>query len=181
MSKDTEQKTRKASTVQLQGGVEYAKVSTRLKEFHEDNSECSIACDVHFEKGGENTWVLVTATVECPRGRFVQHSMDTFKGKQKFLEKLETVAVGRALAVAGYMASGEIASFEEMDVYEASREREATKDAALDRIQIEFARSVSKADFERLLGRVERMTTLDSYDRDGWLDQINYKIVETKD
>ena len=178
MSKGTE--TRKTSTVKLQGGVEYAKVATRLVEFHEDNAECSIETDIQFQSG-ENTWVVVTATVVCPRGKFVAHSMDTFKGKQKFLEKLETVAVGRALAFAGYMASGEIASFEEIDNYYASVEREANKNAAMDRIQVEFDRSKTQADFERLLGRVERMTTLDDADRDGWLDQINYKIVETKD
>jgi len=179
MSKDTEQKARKASTVQLQGGVEYAKVSTRLIEFHEDNPECSIETDIQFQSG-ENTWVVVTATVTCPRGKFVAHSMDTFKGKQKFLEKLETVAVGRALAFAGYMASGEIASFEEIDNYYASVERESNKNAALDQIGIDFAKSISKAELERLFGKVERMTTLDDADRRVWLEKINYKLAETE-
>lgn len=178
MSKDIEQKTRKASTVSLQGGVEYAKVSTRLVEFHEDNTSCSIETDIQFQAGGENTWVIVTATVTCPRGRFVAHSMDAFKGKQKFLEKLETVAVGRALAFAGYMASGEIASFEEVDTYYASVERESTKNTVLDRLAAEFDRAVTKDDMKRLLVKVERMTMLDVSDRDGWLDKINSSIVE---
>lgn len=177
MSKDTELAARKASTVTLQGGVEYAKVATRLVEFHEDNAECSIETDIQFQSG-ENLWVVVTATVICPRGRFVAHSMDAFKGKQKFLEKLETVAVGRALAFAGYMASGEIASFEEIDNYFASVDREVNRNAAIDRIEMEFRRSETKADLERLLGRVERMTTLDDAERDGWLDQINHKLAE---
>ena len=36
----------------------------------------------------------------------------------KDFEKLETVAVGRALALLGYLASGEIASSEEMEEFE---------------------------------------------------------------
>lgn len=111
---------RKTETVKLQGNVEYAKVATRLVEFHSENSQCSIETDVKFESGGANMWVLVTASVTNNRGKFVAHSMQQFSGKAKFLEKLETVAVGRALAFAGYMASGEIASFEEMDLYEAT-------------------------------------------------------------
>lgn len=182
MSKDTEQKARKASTVSLQGGVEYAKVSTRLVEFHEDNPECSIETDIQFQ-AGENTWVVVTATVTCPRGRFVAHSMDAFKGKQKFLEKLETVAVGRALAFAGYMASGDIASFEEMDVYEASREREKTRDAVTDRLTAEFDAHADDATpeyLERLLVKVERMTTLEDATRQDWVNRITLKIEEIK-
>ncbi len=183
MSKDTEQKTRKTSTVNLQGGVEYAKVSTRLVEFHEDNSSCSIETDIQFQSGGENTWVIVTATVVCPRGRFVAHSMDAFKGKQKFLEKLETVAVGRALAFAGYMASGEIASFEEIDNYYASVEREANKNAALDRIEVEFDKHADDADPQymmSLLKRVAGMTTLDGAVREFWLAKISSRINEIK-
>lgn len=37
--------------------------------------------------------------------------------KEKGFEKLETIAVGRALAMLGYAASGEIASAEEMDEF----------------------------------------------------------------
>jgi hypothetical protein len=37
---------------------------------------------------------------------------------EKSFEKLETIAVGRALAFAGYLADGEIASMEEMAKYE---------------------------------------------------------------
>ena len=36
----------------------------------------------------------------------------------KSFEKLESIAVGRALAFAGFSADGEIASFEEMEEYE---------------------------------------------------------------
>lgn len=169
-------KDRKAPTVTLRGGAEYAKVATRVKEFHEDNKECSIECSVHFEKGGENTWVIVTATVECPRGRFVQHSMDTFRGKEKFLENLETVAVGRALAVAGYMASGEIASFEEMDNHEASLERQRTSNAVHDHLESALGKAESREELEGLLGKVSSMTTLDVPERKYWTKRVEAKL-----
>lgn len=161
MSKDAEQKVRKTSTMKLQGGVEYAKVATRLVEFHEDNAGCSIETDIQFQAGGENTWIIVTATVVCPRGRFVAHSMDAFKGKQKFLEKLETVAVGRALAYAGYMASGEIASFEELDNYEASRLRNESNDVLRSQLIAELKQVNDQLHIESLFRRIERMTTVD--------------------
>ena len=40
--------------------------------------------------------------------------MDKVGGRQKQFEKQETIAVGRALAFAGYLASGDIATAEEM-------------------------------------------------------------------
>ena len=41
-------------------------------------------------------------------------------GNQKAVEKCETVAVGRALAFAGYLATGEIATAEEMADFETA-------------------------------------------------------------
>jgi hypothetical protein len=44
------------------------------------------------------------------------HAIGENKG-QKAFEKIESIAVGRALAMLGYMASGEIASSEEMEEF----------------------------------------------------------------
>jgi hypothetical protein len=44
--------------------------------------------------------------------------------KEKDFEKLESIALGRALANLGYLASGEIASFEEMEAFEEFREHQ---------------------------------------------------------
>ena len=52
--------------------------------------------------------------------------------KEKQFEKLETIAVGRALALLGYAASGEVASSEEMAEFLEHRElrkREAINEA----------------------------------------------------
>jgi len=54
------------------------------------------------------------------------HALGENKG-QKAFEKLETIAVGRALALLGYAVDGEIASSEEMEeflAYQAEKRRE---------------------------------------------------------
>ena len=101
---------RKVATIEIGKGVQYAKVAARLAAFHEDNKECSIETTCEFKEG----FVLFRASVVCPRGTFTGHSMDKVGGKQKQFEKQETIAVGRALAFAGYLASGDIATAEEM-------------------------------------------------------------------
>jgi len=101
---------RTTPTTEIGRGIAYAKVADRLKEFHGDNRECSIETDVQFKEGH----ILFSAKVVCPRGVFTGHSLGK-TGKDKQFEKQETIAVGRALAFAGYLSSGEIASFEEMD------------------------------------------------------------------
>jgi hypothetical protein len=101
---------RRTDTIKIGGGVEYAKVAARLMEFHDDNTECSIVTTCDFKDG----WALFCATVTNKRGTFTGHSLGKVGSQKKDFEKQETIAVGRALAFAGYLASGEIASVEEM-------------------------------------------------------------------
>jgi hypothetical protein len=105
---------RRTETIELGKGVEYAKVAARLAEFHADQQSCSIETSCEFKEG----WALFRAVVTTKRGTFSGHSMGKVTGKIKQFEKQETIAVGRALAFAGYLASGEIASFEEMADFE---------------------------------------------------------------
>jgi hypothetical protein len=49
-------------------------------------------------------------------GEGTGHSMGKIKDDKNF-EKLETIAIGRALAILGYMASGDVASSEEMEEF----------------------------------------------------------------
>mgnify|MGYP006921317235 CR=1 FL=1 len=46
------------------------------------------------------------------------------KGEEdpKAFEKLETISIGRALGIIGFMASGEVASFEEMEDFLSDKE-----------------------------------------------------------
>ncbi len=101
---------RTADTIELGKGVKYAKVSTRVKAIHEDTKQCSIETSVEFK----DNHALFEARVTTPKGVYVGHSLGK-TNQHKAFEKLETIAIGRALSFAGYLASGEIASAEEME------------------------------------------------------------------
>lgn len=114
---------KKASTIKLKQGntqVEYAKVSARVAEFHKANKQVTISTSYEFKEG----YVIFKATVvpdsSKPETKFDGHSFGKI-GALKAFEKLETIAVGRALAFAGFLSDGEIASSEEMFKYEESQ------------------------------------------------------------
>ena len=99
-------------TVKLQG-KEYAPVGERIKAFHETYSkDTSIETNVEFKEG----WAYVKATIKFDGKIFNGHSFGKLE-KEKALEKLETVAVGRALAFSGFAPDGSIASYEEMEKF----------------------------------------------------------------
>jgi len=102
---------RKTETIEIGRGVTYAKVASRSAEFHRDNDKCSVETACEFKEG----FVLFSAKVTTKKGTFTGHSMDKLGGRQKQFEKQETIAVGRALAFAGYLSSGDIACQEEMN------------------------------------------------------------------
>lgn len=111
---------KKTTTINLGKGsqvINYAKVSARVAEIHKANKNLSIRTDIEFKEG----WVLAKAKVipdvKNPEQYFTGTSLGK-AGTEKALEKLETIAVGRALAFAGYLSDGEIASSEEMTKYE---------------------------------------------------------------
>lgn len=121
-------------TVKIGGGVDYAKVADRIKIFWEENPNGKI--DTEREDISENKvrfiariWrdskvILDLATVgmDIDIVKLTANataSADAAKKGDKENEKLETVAVGRALAMLGYLASGEVASREEMEQFEA--------------------------------------------------------------
>jgi hypothetical protein len=124
---------RKVETIEIGKGVNYAKVAARSAEFHRDNENCSIETSCEFKEG----YVLFSAKVTTKKGTFTGHSLDKVSGRQKQFEKQETIAVGRALAFAGYLASGDIATFEEMaDVVTA---------AQLNSLKLKFAKDNADA------------------------------------
>lgn len=96
--------------------IEYAKVSARVGEFHQLYKTPSISTIFEFKEG----WAIFKATVipdvSKPERYFSGTSMGKI-GAVKAFEKLETIAVGRALAFAGLLSDGEIASSEEMQSY----------------------------------------------------------------
>ncbi len=109
---------RKVPTIDIGRGVSYATVAARTTAFHGDNAACTVETSCEFKEG----FVLFCAKVTTSKGTFTGHSMDKISGRQKQFEKQETIAVGRALAFAGYLASGDIACAEEMaDVVTAAQ------------------------------------------------------------
>lgn len=123
----------KVKTTKIGGDKDYAKVADRLKIFWEQNPNGKI--ETERENLNDNKirfiariWRESSEIIELARaGTSVEvikmtanatASADAVKKGDKENEKLETVAVGRALAMLGYLASGEVASREEMEEFE---------------------------------------------------------------
>ena len=99
-------------TISLQW-KQYAQVKDRIAEAHKTNSKLSITTTVEcFDK--EKLSFLFTATVENEKWSFTWHALQSLQAKKDF-EKWETIAVGRALALAGFLADWEVASYEEIE------------------------------------------------------------------
>lgn len=106
----------KVATVNLQG-KEYATVPARLKEFREANPKGMIATSYELIDGqAVFTAVIRKDNADMESASATGHAMGELKNPKAF-EKLETIATGRALAMLGYLASGEVASSEEMSDY----------------------------------------------------------------
>ena len=96
-------------------GKKYAQVSERLRAIHEDHKDFDIITS--SELVGEYATLKATLVIrEETNTTYTGHSYGKV-GVAKAFEKLETIAVGRALAFAGYHADGEIASSDEMADY----------------------------------------------------------------
>lgn len=107
-------------TINLKG-KEYAPVKERVKAFHEDCKNGSIQTNWFTAFEGEaNTLISFKATVTPDVTNedriFTGHALGKVQNEKAF-EKLETIAVGRALANAGYLADGDVASADEMERY----------------------------------------------------------------
>lgn len=120
-------------TINLKG-KQYAPVSERVKQFHTDHKDGTITTSYEFKEG----YVIFKATISFDitenglsnlqaddgnryvlrreRREFTGHAFGKI-GTEKAFEKLETVSVGRALAMAGYLSGGEIASYDEIEAF----------------------------------------------------------------
>lgn len=96
--------------------INHAKVNDRLKAFWEANPKGKIetsnkkdATTIEFK-----TFILADKSDEYSR-EATGHALANLPLGEKDYEKLETISVGRALALLGYSTSGEVASTEEME------------------------------------------------------------------
>lgn len=116
----------KLDTMSLKGN-EYATVPTRIKAFRETNPNASIETEPQISDDQiifKATIIANTADPNSPRA--TGHSMGKAKDDKAF-EKLETVAVGRALAILGYLNNGQVATTEEMDEFNQYRADQETE------------------------------------------------------
>lgn len=118
---------RTVTTTKIGGNADYAKVPERLKLFREDKPNGKIITHDTLEESGQRKFYAYIwkdrkdyRTDDLDSADAKGSALGVTKGVKDF-EKLETVAIGRALAILGYLASGEVASFEEMELYEAEQ------------------------------------------------------------
>jgi hypothetical protein len=114
-------KTNKLDATNNYGDSEYSGVPKRLKRFREDTVRGDVNTSHTFLPDGGLTF---QATVVKDRSdEYSARSTGTAyynaeeMSKKKAFEKLETISVGRALSLLGYLNNGEIASTEEMEEF----------------------------------------------------------------
>ncbi len=115
---------KKTKTISLQG-KEYAQVRDRIKEFRTDCPNGSTETKPEMLDGGQMVFqaTVIKDLSDESSARATGSSYGKSTGTKSF-EKLETIAVGRALAFLGYGADGAIASSEEMEDFFAYKEEQ---------------------------------------------------------
>lgn len=121
----------KLDTVRLQG-KDYALVPVRLKAFREANPHSSVETSPTVTGDTVIFKAIIKADKNDPDSQeSTGHSYGKL-GEPKAFEKLETQAVGRALALLGYLNNGEVATTEEMlefNDYKVDKYEQAIKEA----------------------------------------------------
>lgn len=148
----------------------YSKVSERLKIFRSENPRALIETTPSVQSDGSIMFkarILKDKSDEySPESIGHALSAEIDSSKKKAFEKLETIAVGRALAFIGYSADGEIASSEEMEEYENWKQEKENKD------------------IEDAVEKIENCKTLDEL-KEAWksLGKLNTKklLIEAKE
>lgn len=138
----------KVDTINYQG-KDYATVPARLKEFRIMNPRASISTVPKFlDDGG----LMFQATIIADRADdssatatgTAMYTASEMSGKKQF-EKLETISIGRALAVLGYLNNGEVATGEEMAEFEEYQS---------DKIKKSISEAKSREEFKTILAKM---------------------------
>jgi hypothetical protein len=106
----------KLKTIKLQG-KDYVQVNERVAFFNETYPTGMITAEPTFKDNTVYFKATVIPDVATKDRYFIGHSFGQL-GKEKALEKLETVAVGRALAFMGIGIVDSIASADEMQKFQ---------------------------------------------------------------
>src|SRR5258708_23225444 len=108
--------TEKLPTINLKG-KEYVQVKDRLVYLNENYENCAIETEVIHLGNHASFKATVTPDVKNPNRKFVARSGGLVDAEKSY-EKLETVAVGRALAFMGIGVIESVASADEIQVYQ---------------------------------------------------------------
>lgn len=107
----------KLETVKVQGGADYAMVVTRIHSFVQQHANGQILTEIVKDEDGVVVFKAHAVIDGIIRG--TGHAMEREGSnninKTSHYECAETSAIGRALAMIGYMPSGAIASYEEVE------------------------------------------------------------------
>lgn len=131
------------------GDKDYALVPGRLKQFREDNPRSSIDTEPTYNTDGSVTFkaTLIKDLSDEYSARATgnaRYSENELK-RAKAFEKLETIAVGRALANLGYLNDGQIATTEEMEEFETF------KQSKVEQAIEDIAKAEKRGEFEEIL------------------------------
>ena len=134
----------KVQTINLRGN-EYATVPQRLKQFRETNPRSLVETKPTIADGNVTFSAKIVKDKKDPNSaEATGHSYGKLTGDKSF-EKLETVAVGRALALLGYLNNGQIATSEEMEEFEAYQ---------LEQVKQEIQDSTKREQFQEILAKL---------------------------
>lgn len=135
-------------TSKIAGNADYALVPDRLKEFRETNPRAKITTVPTVQADGG---VIFQATILKDKSEETSAEATgtamynaTEMKKAKAFEKLETVAVGRALALLGYLNNGQVATSEEMEEFEDYKEAKLFEAITLAIDHIEDANTIDQ-------------------------------------
>lgn len=131
----------KVKTIDLKGN-QYAQVKERLKEFRDTCPNGLIETLPKIEGDTIMFKARILKDKSDPASaEATGHAYGPNKGEKAF-EKLETIAVGRALALLGYSQDGEIASGEEMEDFIQFQEDKKSKNELAWKKKLEAAKSL---------------------------------------
>ena len=141
----------KIDTINYQG-KDYATVPARLKEFREKHPRAEVTTEPLFQEDGS---LIFRARIQTDRSdpdsaSATGHARysSTELNKPKAFEKLETISVGRALAILGYLNDGQVATSEEMAEFENYQLEKI--ETAKDKV----AKATKRGDFEAILAEL---------------------------
>jgi hypothetical protein len=164
-------------------GGEYAKVSARLKMFREDCPNGLIETTPTFTDDGLMFSARILKDKSRPEsGEATGHALGKNTGAKAF-EKLESISVGRALAMLGYLAGGEIASSEEMEEFYSYRDQKIEE--AIDRLNDAKTLDELRSVFMGLDALIAEKSVIDAKDKRkkelSQIQQLKPMLKETQD